>query len=149
MKNNVNSSIPIARQLITTVVKKGTQFSEAISQVLKEEKVTLQQFNALRILRGRKGEPANLRDVSKDMLHSNSNTTRVVDKLVAKKYAKRTQSPNDRRQIELLITQTGLDLLSRLDDKVDKKEEELVLHLSNTEMQQVMEILMNCSNQSM
>ena len=134
-------TIPLSRKLITSIVKKGTEFTEAVSQVLKEEKITIQQFNVLRILRGRKGEPASLQDVSKDMLHSNSNTTRVVDKLVAKGFSERIQCPGDRRQIELTITNDGLQLLSRLDKKVDERENELVQELNETEIKSLLKTL--------
>ncbi len=141
MTMDETAGIPLSRKLITTIVKKSTEFTEAIAHVLKEEKITIQQFNVLRILRGRKGDPANLQDVSKDMLHSNSNTTRVVDKLVVKEYAQRVQCSNDRRQIEITITETGLKLLSRLDLKVDERESELVKNLSNSEVQVLIEYL--------
>lgn len=134
MKDRSPATIPLSRKLITTVVKTATYFTEEVSQTLKEEKITIQQFNVLRILRGRKGKPASLQDVTKDMLHANSNTTRVVDKLVAKGCAVRVQCPSDRRQIELTITQEGLDLLARLDDKVDHKEKELLGDISESDM---------------
>lgn len=141
MKENVSSAIPLSRKLITTIIKKGTEFTESIAQVLKEEKLTTQQFNVLRILRGRQGTPANLQDVSKDMLHSNSNTTRVVDKLVGKDFVERVQSPDDRRQIELTITKSGLELLSRLDNKVDEAELALTANLSPKEMEMLIQTL--------
>ncbi len=137
--------IPLSRKLITTIVKRGTEFTEAIAKVLKEEKITIQQFNVLRILRGRKGKPANLQDVSKDMLHSNSNTTRVVDKLVSKGLSERIQCPGDRRQIELTITEAGLAVLARLDDKVNEREEELIANLSSKEIQMLIESLRKIS----
>lgn len=73
--------IPLSRKLTTTIIKKGTDFTDEVSSAIKEQGITLQQFNALRILRGRNGKPASLQDVSKDMIHANSNTTRVIDKL--------------------------------------------------------------------
>ena len=63
------------KTLTTSLVKKATQITEQIGAALKQDNVTIQQFNVLRILRGRKGEVASLQDVSKDMIHSNSNTT--------------------------------------------------------------------------
>ena len=138
---NVKMPVPLSRKLITTIIKKGTQLTESIAHVLKEEKLTTQQFNVLRILRGRQGEPANLQDVSKDMLHSNSNTTRVIDKLVTKNYVNRVQCPEDRRQIELTITENGLTLLSRLDHKVDSTEFSLTEKLSENEMELLIEQL--------
>lgn len=136
-----SKDIPLSRKLITIIVKKGTEFTEAISQVVKEKDLTVQQFNVLRILRGRHGKPASLQDVSKDMLHANSNTTRVIDKLVSKGLVQRIQSPSDRRQIELTITDAGLELLKQLDGKVDKKENELVMNLTDKQMSGLIESL--------
>jgi DNA-binding MarR family transcriptional regulator len=133
--------IPLSRKLTTTLIKKGTEITEAISAVLKMEKITIQQFNVLRILRGRQGKPASLQQVSKDMLHTNSNTTRVVDKLVDKNLVERVQCPGDRRKIELTITDDGLDLLKKLDSRVDECEMQIVKDLNKHEMQMVIEIL--------
>lgn len=127
-------SIPLSRKLITTLIKKGTEVTEVIGQTLKEHGITLQQFNVLRILRGRKGKVASLQDVSKNMIHANSNTTRVIDKLVDKELVARVQCPTDRRQIELTITTKGLKLLAILDQKVDHAEASLTENLNETEM---------------
>ncbi|MEO9954966.1 MarR family transcriptional regulator [Nonlabens sp.] len=129
-----DSSIPLSRKLITTIIKKGAKVTETISSTVKEQGITLQQFNVLRILRGRKGKAASLQDVSKDMIHANSNTTRVIDKLVDKKYVDRKQCPNDRRQIELTITKKGLDVLAILDDKVNTAEAEITKDLNEDSM---------------
>ncbi len=129
------------RKLITTVVKKGTEFTEAVASALKQEKLTIQQFNVLRILRGRKGKVASLQDVSKDMIHSNSNTTRVIDKLVDKKLVNRVQCPSDRRQIELTITKEGLELLSSIDKKVERAERELLADSSDADIKRLIDLL--------
>lgn len=129
-----DSSVPLSRKLITTIIKKGAKVTETISSTVKEQGITLQQFNVLRILRGRKGKAASLQDVSKDMIHANSNTTRVIDKLVDKKYVDRIQCPNDRRQIELTITKKGLDVLAILDDKVNNAEAEITKGLNEESM---------------
>lgn len=125
-----DSSVPLSRKLITTIIMKGAKVTEIIGSTVKEQGITLQQFNVLRILRGRKGKAASLQDVSKDMIHANSNTTRVIDKLVDKKYVDRIQCPNDRRQIELTITKKGLDVLAILDDKVDTAEAQITKELN-------------------
>jgi MarR family 2-MHQ and catechol resistance regulon transcriptional repressor len=129
-----NFSVPLSRKLITTLIKKSTVVIEFISLTLKEHGITLQQFNVLRILRGRKGKVASLQDVTKNMIHANSNTTRVIDKLVDKKLVKRVQCPTDRRQIELSITKEGLKLLTVLDEKVDQAESKLTENLNDREM---------------
>jgi len=129
------------KTLTTSLVKKATQITEQIGAALKQDNVTIQQFNVLRILRGRKGEVASLQDVSKDMIHSNSNTTRVIDKLITKKFVNRKQCPTDRRQIELTITKKGLELLKTLDSKVEEKEKEIVQNLEKSEIEQLIKLM--------
>ncbi len=135
------SKVNLNRKLITTVIKKGTEFTEAISAELKKERLTIQQFNVLRILRGRKGKVASLQDVSKDMIHSNSNTTRVIDKLVDKELVNRVQCPSDRRQIELTITDQGLEMLSSLDKKVEQTEKDLLEGITSEEIKVIIDNL--------
>jgi DNA-binding MarR family transcriptional regulator len=77
--------------------------------------ITPQQFNVLRILRGQHPEPCSLKVVKERMLDPMSDASRIVDKLVAKKYVDRKTCPGDRRAVHLLITPKGLRLLKRLD----------------------------------
>ncbi|MGJ8685649.1 MAG: MarR family winged helix-turn-helix transcriptional regulator [Nonlabens sp.] len=135
------SDIPLSRRVVTTLIKKGTEMTDSVSEVVKTEGLTIQQFNVLRILRGRKGEAASLQDVSEQMIHSNSNTTRVIDKLITKKFVNRIQSPTDRRQIELRITIAGLDVLDKLDDAIDAREEGLIKDLDPKQVELVLEFL--------
>jgi DNA-binding MarR family transcriptional regulator len=90
-----------------------------IARELKKYKLTGQQFNVLRILRGQKGNPATISLLTERMIDKSSNASRLVDKLVTKDLAKRHECPSDRRQVDVVITQKGLDLLS----KIDKEEE--------------------------
>jgi DNA-binding MarR family transcriptional regulator len=129
------------RTLITSMIKKSTEMTEVIGSSLKEDNLTIQQFNVLRILRGRKGKVASLLDVSKDMIHSNSNTTRVIDKLVTKSYVNRVQCPTDRRQIELSITKNGLEILKKLDIKVEQAERNITKELTESELTNLLALI--------
>ena len=77
--------------------------------------ISEQQFNVLRILRGQKGIAANLSTVQERMVHKMSNTTRLIDKLIQKKLVKRNVCIENRRKIELFITEDGLDFLKKID----------------------------------
>ena len=79
--------------------------------VFKAYGLTHQQYNVLRILRGRKGEPASVKLLIERMLDKSSNVSRLVDKLVQKKLATREFCESDRRQVDIFITKEGLDLL--------------------------------------
>lgn len=87
------------------------------SQVFKSFGITTQQYNVLRILRGRKGEAATVKLLNERMLDKSSNVSRLVDKLVQKKWAVRKFNTSDRRQVDIFITQDGMDLLEQIKEE--------------------------------
>lgn len=91
-------------------------------EIFKEYDITSQQYNVLRILRGQQSNPIKVSDITERMLDKNSNTSRLVDKLLAKNLAKRSSCANDRRAVDVLITEEGLELLKELDPLVSEWE---------------------------
>ena len=85
----------------------------------KEHDITPQQYNVLRILRGQQGNPIKVSDITERMLDKSSNTSRLVDKLLAKNLAKRTSCESDRRAVDVVITEEGLALLKVLDPFIE------------------------------
>lgn len=79
--------------------------------------LTLPQFNILRILRGQYPEPATISLLIERMLDKTSNASRIVDKLEVKELVTRKQCPNDRRTVDVLISDKGLALLKQMDEK--------------------------------
>ncbi|PSR56231.1 MarR family transcriptional regulator [Adhaeribacter arboris] len=84
--------------------------------VFKKFGLTLPQFNVLRILRGQHPKPATVNLLIERMLDKTSNASRIVDKLEAKNLVTRRQCPNDRRTVDILITEKGLALLQQIDE---------------------------------
>ncbi len=82
---------------------------------LKPFGISSQQFNLLRILRGQHPKPATVNLLIERMLDKNSNASRLVEKLRIKKLVERAVCPEDRRAVNVVITQKGLDLLEELD----------------------------------
>ncbi|WP_367615722.1 MarR family winged helix-turn-helix transcriptional regulator [Pontibacter liquoris] len=76
--------------------------------------LTLPQFNILRILRGQYPKPATVSLLIERMLDKTSNASRIVDKLEAKGLVTRKQCPEDRRTVDVLITDKGLALLEQM-----------------------------------
>ncbi|HEY0066438.1 MAG TPA: MarR family transcriptional regulator [Flavisolibacter sp.] len=92
---------------------------ERIKDFLSKEDITHQQFNILRILRGSLPHPLSTLQIRERMLDRMSDTSRIVDRLVAKELAKKTTCEKDKRLVDVTITDKGLELLSRLDAKED------------------------------
>lgn len=86
---------------------------------LKTFDVTPEQFNVLRILRGSHPKPMMLADITCRMIDKNSNATRLVEKLRVKGLVKREICKNNRRQVDISITDKGLNLLTKIDRASD------------------------------
>jgi len=84
---------------------------------LSEYNISIAQFNILRILRGAKVE-LNVNTVKERMIEKSPNTTRLMDKLLAKEFIARRNCIEDRRVVYVEITSKGLKLLKVLDSKI-------------------------------
>jgi len=109
-------------------------------QLIKEQGLTSPQFNVLRILRGQKGNPIGVNEITSRMLDKMSNTSRLIDKLEKKGFVSRIQCPKDRRAVRITITASGLNALASLDPKLQKTHEE-INSLSTQEIDQLNDLL--------
>jgi len=89
----------------------GTQFQEA----LKEHNITSQQYNILRILKGQYPKVASMGLIKERMLDKSSDVSRIIERLRIKKMVERRICPKDRRQMDVKIAQSGLDLLTEME----------------------------------
>lgn len=129
------------RDVVVQVMKGGNVFAEHIGNTLHPFGLSLQQFNVLRILRGRNGVAASLESITEDMIHRVSNTSRIVDKLLEKAFVKRAVCLENRRKVNIFITKKGLRLLKKIDKIINQTEETLTASLSNKEMDQLLQLL--------
>lgn len=107
---------------------------------LKKFGITPEQFNVLRILRGSHPTPLMLLEITNRMIDKSSNATRLVEKLRVKGFVKREICPNNRRQVDILITDKGLQLLAKID--IDQKEWiEMQGKLNNTDAKELNRLL--------
>lgn len=124
-----------SKKVILNIAYTQNGLVEKMVAVLKPFDLSGEQFNVLRILRGQKGKPANMGLLQERMLAKTSNTTRLVDKLLAKELVTRKICPSNRRKMEIGITQKGLDLLTALDPVIKEYEEQFSKHMSSEELE--------------
>ncbi len=84
------------------------------------EDITPQQFNILRILRGSFPKPLSTLQIRERMIEKMSDTSRIVDRLITKGLVKKLVCKNDRRLVDIIITDKGKKLLERLDARQDE-----------------------------
>ena len=87
---------------------------------LKRFGITPEQYNVLRILRGSHPEKMMLAEITCRMIDKSSNATRLVEKLRQKALVTRELCENNRRQVDISITDKGLSLLKKVDAAADE-----------------------------
>jgi|SaaInl25SG_5_DNA_1037380.scaffolds.fasta_scaffold01436_3 DNA-binding MarR family transcriptional regulator len=109
------------QQLMLTVMHTASSLHSRHRSLLKPFDVTPEQFNILRILRGQKGRPLPLRDISARMIDRNSNTSRLIDKLVDKGHVIRESCPRDRRKVDIALTEHGVAFTQELSNILEEE----------------------------
>lgn len=100
--------------------------------------ITGQQFNILRILKGQYPKSISGTDIKSRMLDRNSDVSRLLDRLVAKKLITKTTCPNDKRASDVSITDEGLTLLAEINKT---RKQDSVLSLSDEEASMLSNLL--------
>lgn len=88
---------------------------DRISTVFKKYDITRQQYNVLRILRGQHPKPTNINLIKERMLDKMSDASRIVERLRIKELLEREQCQQDKRSVEIKISDAGLHLLEQVD----------------------------------
>lgn len=107
---------------------------------LKPLGLSFQQFNILSILRGQYPNSASIQLIKERMLDQNSDVSRLVDRLLKKKLLSRRTCPQDRRQVDVIITEAGLDILKKVDAMAEQMDA-VVSHLSVEEAETLNSLL--------
>lgn len=97
-----------------------------LSRELKEFGLTHEQYNVMRILKGKHPEQMCVRDIASRMIEKNSNVPRIIDRLVTKKLVKRATSEVDRRETVISLTPSGLSLLDNSTSSINQAMDEQV-----------------------
>jgi DNA-binding MarR family transcriptional regulator len=98
-----------------------------ISKELKEYGLTHEQYNVLRILKGRHPEQMCVKDIACRIIEKNSNVPRIIDRLELKKFVRRSASLNDKRETAIVLTPAGINILDIATAKVNKVFENFVV----------------------
>lgn len=127
-------------KVVVNILFTSGWLSVTSTQMLKPFGVSPQQFNILRILRGQHPNPATVRMLQERMLDKMSNASRLVEKLRLKGLVERHENEKDRRQVDVKITQKGLDLLLIMDKEFENFEDGLA-HLTPAEARELNRLL--------
>jgi len=149
IEDEIKSTVALdnSKKVILNILYTQNVIADKFNEILKPYDLSGEQYNVLRILRGQKGNPANMCVIQERMLAKTSNTTRLVDKLLLKNLVTRNVCPENRRKMEVLVTQKGLDILTELDPKVIEHEISFSKNLNSQELELLNQLLEKYRNQ--
>lgn len=102
------------------------------SKILKPFKISPQQYNILRILRGSYPKYLHIQSIKERMLEKTPNTTRMIDKLFLHGYIERERGEEDRRKVHVRINDIGLSVMAEI-DKIHPEFLKFTYNLSDAE----------------
>jgi DNA-binding MarR family transcriptional regulator len=97
-----------------------------MSRELKKFGLTHEQYNVLRILKGKSPDEMCVKDIAGRMIEKSSNVPRIIDRLVAKKLVKRSTDTNDKRHTVMTLTPAGFTILDASTKRIDELFAELI-----------------------
>ena len=124
-----------------TLLRTADDSKRFVSQVLEPEGVTLQQYNVLRILRGAGEDGLPTLSVAERMIERTPGVTRLIDRMEKKGWVRRQRCTEDRRRVWCLITDEGLELLTRLDGPIDAVDDVVSGALDEAELESFIEYM--------
>jgi DNA-binding MarR family transcriptional regulator len=89
------------------------------SKELKAYGLTPEQYNVLRILKGKYPAQICVKEIACRMIEKSSNVPRIIDRLEVKKLVKRSSSDLDKRETVIVLTEAGLNILQHSTDRVN------------------------------
>ena len=143
LEDEIKQSRPFesdAQRLTVNLLYTYNWLHTQMQAVFKSFGVTTQQYNALRILRGKHPDPHTIQDIKDRMLDKQSDVSRLVDRLIQKELVERKPNEVDRRKIHIRITQKGLDLLDEMKDSLVEFEK-ICSSLNKDEIRQLNDLL--------
>lgn len=127
---------PIQRVMLN-IMYTGYWLQSRMNLALKPYGLTEPQFNVLRILKGQNGLSMNLYEIQERMVQRMSNVSRIIDKLLEKGWVVRKECKENRRRVDISITDTGLALLEELNPVLNRQFKELSTRLKKEEARQL------------
>lgn len=129
------TAVPLSKQTFLNVIYTKNILAEGFNELLKQYNLSSEQLMVLTALMDQNGKPANMCVIQKKMITKASNTTRLIDKLLLKGFVMRAVCTQNRRKIEVVLTEKGLEFLKSIESIVNTYEEKFANNLTSNELE--------------
>jgi len=138
LETQIKLSLPFVNEYykgVVGVIVLESIFSQHLDHYLSQFRLTYQQFNILRILKGQYPNDTQLNLLKDRMLHKQSDVSRLVDRLVGMDLVDKKINELNKRKLSIRLTAKGLDLINRIDVN-NQAFKSLTSALSDSEIEQ-------------
>jgi len=109
----------VFHQAMINVFLAYNRCNEDVRHAVLPFEITAQQFNVLRILRGQHPKPSTINLIKARMLDKMCDASRIVDRLVQKDLVNKNTNAYDKRAVDIVISDKGIQLLKKTDKEID------------------------------
>ncbi|QDT51751.1 HTH-type transcriptional regulator MgrA [Symmachiella dynata] len=102
--------------------------------------LTSSQYNVLRILRG-EAKPLPSLEIASRMIQQVPAITGLIDRLEKAEHVKRHRCEQDRRVVYVEITDTGLDVLKKIDEPLVELQTQFFAHMPRKDLRELIRLL--------
>lgn len=144
LKTHIKQTKPfssIEEEILLRLIRTGDRLQYEINQMLKKKKLTITQYNALRILRGAGDAGLPCHDIGERMITKVPDVTRLLDRLEDNGLVTRTRQTDDRRVVRARISPAGMSLLQGLDEPMRQFHIQQVTGLDRAKLSQLNDLL--------
>ncbi len=133
---------PIEMETDDAIMSLASEVLTKKSSLLKKYDLSFQQFIILKTLSNSEGKPASIKSLTEEMLDKMSNTSRLVAKLEKKNFVDRKVSAVDRRQVSIIITESGNRIFKEAANEMNKAIFSAYQSLSPSEMTDLLKLIL-------
>ena len=130
-----------AEEAYLNLLRTTTVLAAEFERLFKDTGLSEPQYNALRILRGVGGCGVPCSEIGARMIARVPDVTRLVDRLEAAGYVERCRITQDRRVVQVKITDKGLAVLAEMDEPLTRLNRRLLRHMTREELDQLNHLL--------
>ncbi|HEX4020684.1 MAG TPA: MarR family transcriptional regulator [Acidobacteriaceae bacterium] len=149
LQHELRQKIPFASiraEAFLNLLRTTDKLQRQLQMALKPHGLTETQYNALRILRGAGDTPLPCSEVGERLIHDAPDITRLLDRLERNGLIRRQRDLKDRRIVLSQITAEGLAQLKKLDGVVESSVDQMLGHMNQTELRQIVRLLVKARN---
>ncbi len=141
------SFAPPSQKLTVNMMFTNNWLVSEFSQIIKPYSLSEQQYNVLKILQLSYPTPLCINTIIDSMRDQMSNVSRLVDKLEQKGFVERKKSSTDKRVVEVLITEEGIQITNELNELIEVWESQSI-QMSQSELEQLDELLQKLQDEA-